>query len=317
MPSYMQGLPFLGSGSEKQRRYVYGARDRVDEAFDLARSVRDEQFLYIHNFMPHLSYHQPSYYPDQGVIRAEITRYANEHRGELTPALAHYVAATRPVEELYDTMADPLNVKNLAESPQYAAVLTRMRSALQDWIFTTRDLGFLPEEEMWPRIAHTTPFELGKSQQGYPLLRLVRAASQVGAGPDSVKTAIAALRDEEAGVRYWAAISLAALGPDGIQAKDALVQALDDNSAAVRIEAAGALARMDQLDLALPALVKELENPNRDVVLHAARTIELIGPPAHQAITAMQNASQRAAGAGDLNMFIRFATDAFLTSLQP
>jgi len=51
---------FLGSAEGKPRRYVHGHRDRVDEAYDCCRSVRDEQYLYIRNYMPHLSYHQPS-----------------------------------------------------------------------------------------------------------------------------------------------------------------------------------------------------------------------------------------------------------------
>jgi HEAT repeat protein len=124
------------------------------------------------------------------------------------------------------------------------------------------------------------------------------------------------LQDEEAGVRYWAAISLAALGPLANPAETFLVRALDDQSAAVRIEVAGALAHMDKLDLALPVLTRELESPSLDAVLHAARTVELLGEPARVTVPAMQNARQRSAGDGDLNMFIRFATDAFLASLN-
>ncbi len=41
IPGYMQGRAFLGSAAGRPRAYVYGARDRVDEAFDLSRSVRD------------------------------------------------------------------------------------------------------------------------------------------------------------------------------------------------------------------------------------------------------------------------------------
>jgi uncharacterized sulfatase len=80
----MQGVPFLGPEKGKPRRYVYGARDRVDEVFDLARSVRDHRYLYIRNFMPHLSYRQPSYWPEQGAIHDEITRFMRQSPESVT-----------------------------------------------------------------------------------------------------------------------------------------------------------------------------------------------------------------------------------------
>ena len=202
-PEYMQGTPFLGPDSSEERRYVYGARDRVDEAFDLARSVRDHRYLYIRNFMPQLSYHQPSFYPDQGVIRAEISRYARENASRLSPAQAHYVALTRPREELYDVIADPWNESNLAQAAGHQVVLHRMREALNRWIVGTRDVGFLPEEEVWRRLgkqAGQTPYELRQSAAAYPLERLLDAASQVGTGPESLARLVESLADDEPGV---------------------------------------------------------------------------------------------------------------------
>lgn len=70
----MQGKAFLGETAARPRDYVFGARDRVDEAFDLSRSVRDGRYLYIRNYMPHLSWNQPEGYSDQSVMRQEITK---------------------------------------------------------------------------------------------------------------------------------------------------------------------------------------------------------------------------------------------------
>ena len=78
VPEYMQGRAFLGAAETAPRQYVYGARDRVDEAFDMARSVRDKQYLYVRNYMPHLSYNQPEGFSDQAEVRREITRLAAE-----------------------------------------------------------------------------------------------------------------------------------------------------------------------------------------------------------------------------------------------
>lgn len=319
IPDFMQGKPFLGPGSDQQRRYVYGARDRVDEAYDLARSIRDKHYLYIRNFMPHLSYHQPSFYPDQGVIRAEISRYAREHASQLNRAQAHYVADTRPLEELYDVVADPENTKNLAHSPDHQHILRRMRQDLFAWILQLRDAGFLPEEEVWRRLANQTanqtPYQLRSAKTEYPLPRLLNAAAHVGAGPGSFDDMTRALSDDEPGVRYWAAMALGTLGSQVPAAKQPLTKALDDQSAAVRIEAAYSLAKMGKLDVALPVLKRELDSNSVDAVLHAARAIELLGPRAADAADHMQRARRRAAGDGTIDMFIRFSADAFLKQL--
>jgi hypothetical protein len=59
--------------------------------------------------------------------------------------------------------------------------------------------------------------------------------------------------------------------------------------------------------------IRALSDPNTSVVLHAARTIELLGDRARAAVPAMHSARDRAKGNKDpMNMFIRFAADAFL-----
>jgi len=54
----------------------------------------------------------------------------------------------RPVEELYDTQADPYEIYNLAGDPAYAPELARMRGALDAWIDEVGDMGRSPESEM-------------------------------------------------------------------------------------------------------------------------------------------------------------------------
>ena len=50
-------------------------------------------------------------------------------------------------ELLYDTLADPHEINNLADSddPEIQAVLEKMRAALDEWIERTGDLGAMPE----------------------------------------------------------------------------------------------------------------------------------------------------------------------------
>ena len=85
-----QGTAFLGADAGRAREYVYGARDRVDEAFDLSRSVRDGRWLYIRNFMPHLSWMQPEGYSDQSAFRRDLKRLFAE--GKLEAGAAMYAA---------------------------------------------------------------------------------------------------------------------------------------------------------------------------------------------------------------------------------
>ena len=86
-PAHLQGMAFLGPEAGTPREFVHGARDRVDEAFDVARSVRDGRWLYIRNFMPHLSWMQPEGYSDASTFRQEFKRLAAD--GQLGARTAH------------------------------------------------------------------------------------------------------------------------------------------------------------------------------------------------------------------------------------
>src|SRR5690606_19157350 len=58
VPEYMQGQPVVGKQSDEQAEYAFSFRGRMDERFDLSRSVRDAKFRYTRNFMPHKIYGQ-------------------------------------------------------------------------------------------------------------------------------------------------------------------------------------------------------------------------------------------------------------------
>jgi len=316
VPDYMQGVPFLGRASGPPRTHVFGHRDRVDEAFDLARMVRDDNWLYVRNYMPHLSYNQPSYYSDLGEIRGDITRLAAA--GKLTTAAQkHYAGPRRAIEELYDTANDPHQVRNLASDPKHAARLERMRNRLRAWILGKRDLGFLPELEMVARSPHSTPFEMARDDAKYPLERILAVAELVGTGETGRPKQIRLLKDPDAAVRYWAGVGLHALGEQARPAVGALTGALADPSPAVRIEAAWALAGLIPGDAPLKVLAGELESADNRAALRAARALEMLGPRARPALGAMRRALGAARkGKGDGAMFLRFALDPAVKKLE-
>jgi arylsulfatase A-like enzyme len=308
-PDYMQGTAFLGSSAGHPREYVFGARDRVDEAYDMARSVRDKRYLYIRNYKPHVSYNQPSAYCDLGEIRDDITALARE--GKLKPAQLHYAGPRRAVEELYDTEADPQNLRNLAGSKQHRDILERLRTAQADWCVDTIDLGYLPEIDAWRTGQGSTPFETARTPKGYPLEKIRDIADLVGvAGATDIQ--IQRLRDSDSAVRYWAAVGLHASG----EGSDALHRALDDHSPPVRIEAAGALLQRGENSDALAVLVHDLQTNDKNVVLLAARALQLLGEKARPALPQIRAAQKKAASNSNaLNLFIDFATTMHLVEL--
>lgn len=152
VPAHMQGKPFLGNQAADPRTYVFGARDRVDEAYDMIRSVRSKEFLYVRNFYPNEPFTIWVPYLNKMPIMQEMMRLDAE--GKLTANQKSWMAETRPAEELYDVKADPFQLINLSEDPKYKGVLAEMRRQQENWAVTTGDLGRMNEpemiEQMWP-----------------------------------------------------------------------------------------------------------------------------------------------------------------------
>jgi len=142
-PKHLQGKAFLGHQKGRPREYVFGARDRMDEAYDLIRTVRDQRFRYIRNYMPHIWRGQDIDYMNQMPTMQEMRRLHTE--GKLQGPQRQYFEPTKPVEELYDTTVDPHEVNNLAGDPKYQDVLERMRKVHLEWCRETKDIGLIPE----------------------------------------------------------------------------------------------------------------------------------------------------------------------------
>jgi arylsulfatase A-like enzyme len=145
-PARLQGRVMLGAKAEPAPEFVVSCRDRMDEAEDRIRSVRDERFRYVRNFHPERPYFPWLNYLDEMPITQDWRRLA--FAGALNPVQMQWFAATKPAEELYDTPADPHEVRNLAADPAHAATLATMRSRLEAWMRDTGDLGAVPEPEL-------------------------------------------------------------------------------------------------------------------------------------------------------------------------
>ena len=296
IPGHMQGKPFLGESPAPARDCIYGASSRVDEAYEMSRCIRDKRYKYIRNFMPHLPYAQPSTYCDQAQIMQELRRVSAQ--GGMAGIEKPFWEPTKPMEELYDTKEDPIEVDNLAGLPEHRQRLESMRKQLWDWMIQTRDTGLLPEAEMHIRAAGSTPYDIVQDAAKFPASRILAAAELVGAGPKALPALTEYLESPDSAVRYWAAEGLLALGPQAAEAKEALMTALEDPCPDVRFAAAGALCRLGSCDEALLVLARGLQDSREPVALHAARTLQSLGNKALPVLGRMESARERCKNPG-------------------
>jgi uncharacterized sulfatase len=291
LPAYFQGRAFLGASLGEPRQYVYGARDRMDERYDIIRAVRDKQFKYLRNYEPFKPYYQYMNTPEKGATMQELRRQHAD--GKLPPAARLFMANSKPNEELYDTAADPHELNNLAANPNYRQILIRMRRAHMDWVAETRDVGLIPEPEIIVREqALGSRFAILRQEGAKSLVEELRRVANLGlAGVDGLDDLKRALGSPDAAVRYWALVGLGNLGQKAAASANAVTRYLDDPSASVRIAAARALARMDQPGPALEVLQEELASSEEWVRLNAAIVLDEMDEQARPAIMALKKAA--------------------------
>lgn len=293
-PPHMQGKPFLGEAAGKPRDYIHGFRDRMDDRYDLLRAVRDQRWKYLRNYRPDQPWAQfISYMYEMPTMKA-WQRLHDE--GKLNEVQDRFFR-TKPAEELYDTEADPWEIRNLADDPAHRETLERMRGELKRWILEIRDLGFLPEAELRTRFGPTPPhLAVRKDPGGYPLERILDAAERATRGDPAAADLLA---DADSAVRYWGAIGLRGMGEKAKGSEDRLLKALEDPSPSVRIASADVLSRLGRLNEALPVLARGLQDENEWARLHAATVLDGLGAKAEPVREAIR------AAANDKNDYVR------------
>jgi arylsulfatase A-like enzyme len=252
IPDYMMGRAFAGAAKAPPNQYVFCTRDRMDERYDMIRSLMDSRYLYIRNYRPELPYVQRSSYPFQARGYQSWAREAAA--GRLTPATAQFWGE-KPTEELYDMAADPDNVRSLVKDPAHRETLDRMRAELKRRVLAIKDNGFIPEGSPLEgydacRAPGAVPFER--------LVDLANLASERKAG--NLPKLTAALDDPNEAIRWWGALGCAMLRKQAAPAEAALRKRLEDPSGAVQTAAADALVHLGHTNLALPVLERWITN---------------------------------------------------------
>lgn len=275
IPEHFQGQPFAGATCAP-RQFAFSNRNRMDEAIDFVRTVRDERYRYIRNYMPHLPWGQ---HIEFMWGQAGYRRWEQLHlEGSLTEVQDRFWRE-KPYEELYDLENDPDEVVNLVEDPGHRERLDVLRAALDEHMVAINDNGFIPEgspAEGW---------EQSRAPGVYPLARLMDlGALAARRESENLPALVEALEDENEIVRYWGALACSMLGAEAVAAGDSLAARMGDaeESPWVRVQCADALARVGSVEAAvtfLGAIAGDEAGPF-PVRLQAVQSLLSLGPAA-------------------------------------
>ena len=285
VPDKLQGRAFIGDKLSAPRRFVFGARDRMDERYDIIRSIFDGRYRYIRNFEPLKPYYQYMNTPEKGATMREIRRAEKE--GTLTQTGKIFSTDKKPVEELYDFKSDPHEIRNLASDPDHSIILKKMRSNLAQWQSEIGDIGLIPEAEIEIREKKTgSRFEImnGELSDKNQVQRLVSIATKASQGNPALGELISAITDNDPVIRYWALTGIGNIGVAEDEVLELSKKAMKDESPNVRIAAARAVALLGDTDSALEVLRKELRSEHQWGRLAAAIVIDEMGEPGRKVV---------------------------------
>lgn len=136
VPAVLPGkslLPILAGEAVEGRRYLFTEyHTHSPHNLNPQRTVRDDRYKLIHNllhsrFNPGYAFTFDRIYDDRDAIEGLIAQ------GPIRVRNAYAIMKEPPEFELYDLQNDPLEFNNLAENPNYTAILERLQEALLRW----------------------------------------------------------------------------------------------------------------------------------------------------------------------------------------
>ena len=260
IPGYMQGDAFLGPQKTDDPQYTFMSRLRMDERYDHVRTVRDERYRYIRNYMP---FRITMQHVDYLFNAPSAQSWEDAYKAGKTNEVQSRFFRPKPVEELYDTKNDYWEVNDLVDDPAYAAVLERMRGALTDWQREIRDVGLVPEADYADFAGNGSMYDYMRSPD-CPFDELLDAANlAVTGGPEALDTFIEYLSHDQSAMRYWGVTGILILKDAARPAIPALKRVVDDESGAVATLAAEALYGLGEKDAAVQAYVNLLQDTTK------------------------------------------------------
>ena len=213
-PGHMHGRVIAGKDKEPEHNYSFGFANRMDESYDLIRSVTDGRYRYVRNYYPEIPGFKYISYRFQMNIMKEIYR-ANESSG-LSGYPADWFKPSKPVEELYDTQNDVDEVVNLAENPEYAEKLKELRKELLTWQLNIPDVCLIPEGEVYAmQDRYNMPVADYLDQNPGYYQKIYNTANWSLNPNENSENLFEALNDTIPAVRYWAIRGIGRHGKEG------------------------------------------------------------------------------------------------------
>ena len=275
IPNTMQGQAFLGNHLKAEREYVFLARGRMDERYDIQRGVRSKKYKYFRYYEPNKSFIQYMNTPEEGPLMTELRKA--EKAGLLSNEGLQMVAPTKPTESLFDLSQDPNEFNDLASDPSMKEELSKLRSVHDQWMKKVMDVGLIPEAIMrsWEDQNNQPIFELIRSQEDFYNALLLMSSSKDEA------VLFDGLNHPNEAVRYWAGQGFYNLDKEIKPASiERLNQNLEDSIINVGISAARALLKHKQSSGTLIKILSQgLENENEWTRLQAALVLDDFAKP--------------------------------------
>ncbi|MFO0429128.1 MAG: sulfatase-like hydrolase/transferase [Planctomyces sp.] len=226
------------------RKYIHGARDRIDERPDLVRSVRTERYRYVRHYFPWRPMFQHLSYAERGAISKELRRLLSEN--QLPETMARWYRTPTVAEELFDLTQDPWELQNIAADQQFQDVLHELRDECDRWQLEVGDVHLIPEAVLAEEEAVVgSRWQISHQPGGGERLsRLLKVAGiAAGISPYDSELLRAELNSADAAARWWALSGL--IHHEGAKAVESILKRqLEDPSPVVWIVAAEALRRM-------------------------------------------------------------------------
>lgn len=267
-PENMHGHSFLGDRRSEGREFIYGARDRLDERFDMVRTVRSRTHRYVRNLMPWRPALQHVAYGEQNEILREMRRLLANN--ELAPQSSQWFESPRAAEELYDLDADPWELVNLADDPAHKSTLETLRAECDRWQVEVRDIHLLPEIMLdEAEHEHGSRWKTFQGEEGkLRIQRLLEAAKQTSNLDPTTATTVSGQLDSDPAVRWWQLTLLAHAG-NAEQFADILRDEARSSNSAIQAVAAAGLARANRSEDAAAVFTALIKSENT-FVRHAA-----------------------------------------------
>ncbi|MFG0267311.1 MAG: sulfatase [Rhodopirellula sp. JB055] len=206
----IDGKAFLGKRIEAaevdSRDTTFGYADRMDEKYDLVRSIRVGDWKLIRSFE---SFQPDAMWADYRYKMLAYQQWRDRyHTGKLNDVQSQFFKP-RPPELLFNLADDPHEVNNLANDPDYGDRLTELRAKLNAHLKETNDLGFLTEAGMLKVI--DAPVENGKRLSNEIAGYIDTANIAVMPWDQANKALLSAINSGDKLERYWALVAASSI----------------------------------------------------------------------------------------------------------